>query len=89
MYFILGHMLFNNQSLAAAAAVAAAGGAANGFNLQQQNSLGYGGGASSTLSSLGSPSIGSLSGKYFFSSVVIRLGFDFESFADYRFYKKN
>jgi hypothetical protein len=61
-----GPMLYNNQGLAAAAAaVVAAGGNPNGFNslnLAQQNSLGYGGGASSNLSSLGSPSIGSLSG---------------------------
>ena len=58
-----GPMMYNNQGLAA---LAAAGGNPNGFNslnLAQQNSLGYGGGASSNLSSLGSPSIGSLSGK--------------------------
>jgi hypothetical protein len=56
-------MMYNNQGLAA---LAAAGGNPNGFNslnLAQQNSLGYGGGTSSNLSSLGSPSIGSLSGK--------------------------
>jgi len=41
----------------------AAGGTNSGFNVPQQNTLGYGNGANSTLSSLGSPSVGSLSGK--------------------------